>query len=113
LLHAQGDFFVSDNTHIDWDIWFATVGVESIDANHGLYFSQHSLLVQAAIRGQGVALVGDVIVSDEIASGQLVNLFEDTDIALNFSFYLVYSPAKAKLQRVQLFRQWLFDEIKA
>jgi len=111
LLHAQGDFFVADNTHIDWDMWCATVGVESMDTDHGLYYSQHNFLVEAAIRGQGVALVGDVIVRDELASGKLVKLFEDTDILLNFSFYLVYAKAKAQLKRVQIFRQWLFDEI--
>jgi len=111
LLHAQGDFFVADNTHIDWDMWCATVGVENMDTHHGLYFSQHNFLVEAAIRGQGVALVGDVIVRDELASGKLIKLFEDTDILLNFSFYLVYSKTKAQLKRVQIFKKWLFDEI--
>ena len=112
LLHAQADFFVTDNTHIEWDMWFASVGVKSIEGNQGLYFSQHSLLVAAAIRGQGIALVGDVIVRDEIASGQLVQLFKGTDILLNYSFYLVYSSTRAKLSRVQIFRKWLLDEIK-
>ncbi len=112
LLHAQRDFFITDDTHIDWDMWFATVGVKDIDAAHGLHFSQHNFLVDAAIRGQGIALVGDVIVSDELASGQLVKIFENTDIPLNFSFYLVYSKTKANLSRIQIFRQWLLDEIK-
>jgi len=112
LLHAQGDFFVTDNTHIDWDMWFSTIGVKNIDPNHGLYFSQHNLLVDAAIRGQGIALVGDVIVSDEIASGKLVKLFGNKDILLNFSFFLVYSNTKAELRRIQIFRKWILDEIK-
>jgi LysR family glycine cleavage system transcriptional activator len=113
-LHAQGDFFVSDNTHIDWDMWFASVGVagKDIDACHGLHFSQHNFLVDAAIRGQGIALVGDVIVSDELASGKLIKLFDDTDIPLNFSFFLVYSNTKAHLPRIKIFRQWLLDEVK-
>lgn len=112
LLHTQGDFFITDNTHIDWDMWFSTVGVKDIDTKHGMYFTQHNFLVDAAIRGQGVALVGDVIVKDEIASGKLVKLFEDTDILLNFSFFLVYSAAKAKLHPVQVFRKWIFEEIQ-
>lgn len=111
LLHTQSDFFVRDNTHVDWDMWFATVGSTHVDPHHGLHFSQHSLAVDAAIRGQGVALVGDVIVSDELASGQLIKLFDDTDIPLNFSFYLVYSKTKATLQRVQSFRTWLLNEV--
>jgi LysR family glycine cleavage system transcriptional activator len=111
LLHTQSGFFVRDNTHVDWDMWFASVGSSHINPNHGLHFSQHSLAVEAAIRGQGVALVGDVIVSNELASGQLIKLFEDTDIPLNFSFYLVYSKTKATLQRIQSFRTWLLNEV--
>jgi LysR family glycine cleavage system transcriptional activator len=111
LLHTQSDFFVRDSTHVDWDMWFASVGTSHIDPNHGLHFSQHSLAVDAAIRGQGVALVGDVVVSDELASGQLIKLFEHTDIPLNFSFYLVYSKTKAALQRVRSFRAWLLNEV--
>lgn len=112
LLHAQGDFFITDNTHIDWDMWFTSVGAKDIDANHGLHFTQHNFLVEAAIRGQGVALVGNVIIKEELASGQLVKLFENTDIPLNFSFYLIYSSNKANLTRIKAFREWLLGEIE-
>lgn len=113
LLHAHGDYFVmDDNTHVDWEMWFATIGVSDIDARHGLHFSQYNLLIEAAIRGQGVALVGDAVISDELETGQLVKLFEETDIPLNFSYYLAYSNNKANLPRVKIFRQWLLDEVK-
>ncbi|MCL4108039.1 UNVERIFIED_CONTAM: hypothetical protein GTU68_017067 [Idotea baltica] len=112
LLHAQGDFYMTDNTHIDWDMWFATVGAKGGNTTHGLHFSQHNFLVDAAIRGQGVALVGDVTISDELETGQLVKIFDNTDIPLNFSFFLVYSNTKAKLSRIKIFRQWLLDEVK-
>ncbi|MEB8431101.1 transcriptional regulator GcvA [Cocleimonas sp. KMM 6892] len=112
LLHAHGDYFFIDNTHVDWEMWFATVGAKGIDGRHGLHFSQHNLLVEAAIRGQGVALVGDVVVNDELKTGQLVKLFEDTDIPLKFSYYLIYPNVKSNLPRVKIFRQWLLDEVK-
>ena len=113
LLHAHGDYFVmDDNTHVDWEMWFATIGVNDIDARHGLHFSQYNLLIETAIRGQGVALVGDAVISDELASGQLVKLFEETDIPLGFSYYLAYSNNKTNLPRVKIFRQWLLAEVK-
>ena len=112
LLHAHGDYFFIDKTHVDWEMWFATVGVEGKGGRHGLHFSQHNLLVEAAIRGQGVALVGDVVVNEELKSGQLVKLFVDTDIPLKFSYYLIYSNARSNLPRIQIFRQWLLDEVK-
>lgn len=113
LLHAHGDYFyIDDNTHVDWEMWFATVGVDGIDASHGLHFSQYNLLIEAAIRGQGVALVGDAVISEELESGRLVKLFEETDIPLMFSYYLAYSSNKANLPRVKIFRQWLLNEVK-
>ena len=113
LLHAHGDYFqLDDNTHVDWEMWFATVGVDGIDASHGLHFSQYNLLIEAALRGQGVALVGDAVISEELESGQLVKLFEKTDIPLTFSYFLAYSNSKANLSRVKIFRQWLLDEVK-
>ncbi len=112
LLHAHGDYFYIDSTHVDWDMWFATVGVTGIDSRHGLHFSQHNLLVEAAIRGQGIALVGDIVVNDELESGQLVKLFENTDIPLKFSYYLIYSHTRSNQPRIKIFRQWLLDEVK-
>lgn len=113
LLHAQGDYFViDDDTHVDWEMWFATVGVQGIDARPGLHFSQYNLLIEAAIRGQGIALIGDAVISDELKSGQLVKLFEKTDIPLSFSYYLAYSNNKKNLSRVKIFRQWILDEVK-
>ena len=112
LLHAHGDYFYINSAQVDWEMWFATIGVEDINARHGLHFSQHNLLIEAAIRGQGVALVGDVVISDELKSGQLVKLFEDTDIPLNFSYYLIYSKSRSNQPRIQAFRQWLLSEVK-
>lgn len=112
LLHTRGDYFMIDNnTHVDWEMWFATVGVNGIDTERGLHFSQYNLLIEAAVRGQGVALVGDAVISDELKSGQLIKLFEETDIPLSFSYYLCY-PSDINTSRVKVFRQWILDEVK-
>ena len=112
LLHSHDDYFFTNNTHVDWEMWIATVGAKGVDASRGLHFSQHNLLIEAAVRGQGVALVGSITVSDELESGILVKPFEDSDIPLSPSYYLVYSNTKASLTRVKIFRQWLLDEVK-
>ena len=112
LLHAHGDYFYVESVQVDWEMWFATMGIENSNARHGLHFSQHNLLIEAAIRGQGVALVGDVVINDELKSRQLVKLFEDKDIPLNLSYYLIHSKIRSNQPRIQAFRQWLLDEVK-
>ena len=43
-----------------WDVWFQMAGLDNIDTTRGVHFAQHDLLVQAAIEGQGVALVASI-----------------------------------------------------
>lgn len=113
LLHPGNDsFYLNDKTHIDWEMWFATVGVKDVDLDHGLHYAQYSLLLDAVLAGQGVALVGDSVVRDEIKAGRLVKLFGNTDIELTFAYYLAYSKSKANLPRLKIFRQWLLQKVK-
>ena len=113
LLHPGNDsFYLNDNTNIDWEMWFATVGVTDVDLKHGLHYEQYSLLIEAAIAGQGIALVGDTVVNDEIKAGRLIKLFEDTEIPLSFSYHFACSNNKAHLPRVKAFRQWLLGEVE-
>lgn len=113
LLHANSDYFITeDDNQIDWKMWFENQNINDIDVGNGLHFSQYNLLIEAAIRGQGVALVGDIVIDDELKSGQLVKPFEDTDIPVNFAYHLAYSKNKTNLSRVKTFRQWLLNEIE-
>ena len=109
LLH--GEYYTNDNSQVDWGMWFATVGIDSVDTSHGLHFTQHDLVIEAAIQGHGVALVGSVAISNDLEEGRLVQLFE-TSIPLEFSYYLVYSNMKSSQLRIKSFRQWLLDEVK-
>lgn len=109
LIH--GDYYYLDPAQPDWAMWFKTVGVEDFDASHGLHFSNAEMVVQAAVEGQGVALIGSVIAEDDLAAGHLVRPLEHT-IPLNFAYYLVYPKSKANLPRVAAFREWLLEEAK-
>lgn len=109
LLH--GAYYSNTTTRVDWDMWLATVGVDGVDTSHGVHFSQQNLVVQAALDGQGVALVGSVAAHNDISKGRLVKLFEQS-IPLEFSYYFVCSKAKSRQSRIQLFRRWLLEEVK-
>lgn len=54
----------------DWAMWLAVVEAGDVDATHGIYFNQSELLIQAALDGQGVALVGSVMAESDIAAGR-------------------------------------------
>lgn len=112
LLHC--DFFLnaSSQRQPDWDMWFAMVGVEGIvDTTRGIHFSQHDLLVQAAIEGQGVALVASISASKALEDGLLIQPFESR-IPLDNSYYFIYPKSKSTLPCIEAFRKWLLEEVK-
>ncbi|TDJ16861.1 MAG: transcriptional regulator, partial [Gammaproteobacteria bacterium] len=61
------------------------------------------------IDGQGVALVGDVLVADDIAAGRLIRPF-DLSFPAAFAYYIVCPLITAERPRVVAFREWLLEE---
>lgn len=96
----------------DWQEWLQTAGVTGVDADRGPRFNHSSFAIQAAIEGHGVALASDILVSDDVAEGRLVYPFGRDNVgAAPFAYYLVYPPRKARLHRVQAFRDWIQQEV--
>lgn len=58
-----------------WRDWLRVAGMAHADASHGLRFSEVAHAIQAAVAGQGVALLNGVLVADELARGVLVAPF--------------------------------------
>lgn len=61
-----------------WRRWCAKAGIDDIDTESGQHFPDSLIAVQAAIAGQGVALVSLVLVTDALATGLLVTPFPST-----------------------------------
>ena len=107
LLHSQYD--ESDPGWPDWAMWLATVGVADVDTGHGIYFNQSEMLLEAAIEGQGIGLVGEVLVANDIAEGRLIQPFE-TKLPVRLCYHLVSSRQKAQSAKVVAFRDWILEQ---
>ncbi len=92
----------------DWGMWLATAGIDNIDASRGIFFNQGEMIINAAIEGQGIALVGNVLAAGEIEAGRLVHLCE-TKLPLRLSFHLVTSRQTALTTKVTAFREWILE----
>jgi LysR family glycine cleavage system transcriptional activator len=106
LLHSNYDAL--DPGWPDWAMWLAMVN-EDVDASHGIYFHQSDLLFQAALDGQGVALLANVMAEPEIAAGRLVQPFSNR-LPVKLNYHLVTSPQKALVPKVAAFREWVLQE---
>jgi len=107
LLHSNYDEL--DSGWPDWAMWLKVVDAEDVDSTHGIYFNQSDVLFQAAMDGQGVALVASVMADPEIAAGNLVQPFT-ARLPVKFNYHLVTSPHKARIAKVAAFREWLLAE---
>ena len=95
-----------------WDDWFATVGVPAPRAR-GPGYSHGSMSIEAAIRGEGVALGRSVLVAEDLAAGRLVELFPDARLAVEWGYDLVYPAGGRDHPKVCAFRAWMHDEVRA
>lgn len=100
----------SDNE--PWTPWFAAAGVAGREPTRGPIFDDSSLMLLAAVAGQGICLGRHAITMDEIASGRLVRPFATVVEAQN-SYYFVCRGADLATPSVVAFRNWLEARTKA
>lgn len=87
-----------------WKRWADAAGLR-LDIDGGLRFSDESHAIQAAIAGQGVALLGLPLVAAELASGALVQPFGP--VLPGDGFHLVTQPERAQQPEIVALRDWL------
>jgi LysR family glycine cleavage system transcriptional activator len=93
----------------DWAMWLRSAGVTGIDTERGPRFTQHSMALQVAVEGQGVALGTTSHVVDHIAAGRLVSPF-DLSMPTRFAYWVVAPESRTKESAIAAFRDWLIDE---
>jgi len=92
----------------EWEHWFGALGIHT--PIRGPLFDDTELSLQAAIRGQGIALGRSSLVADKLRSGALVEPFVQR-VAARSAYYLVHPPTAHPRASVRRFRAWLIEQI--
>ena len=95
----------------DWPLWFEAHGVDAPHAKKGPAFSESHLIVRAAVAGQGLALVRDIYVDDDLRSQRLVKALT-VKWPAQFAYYAVATSAALQKPAVRRFRDWLVEEAR-
>ncbi|MDA0785194.1 MAG: transcriptional regulator GcvA [Proteobacteria bacterium] len=98
-----------DLSRNDWPLWFAVAGVEPIDVSRGPQFDQTSMVIDAAVEGQGVALARRVLAARDLIAGRLVRPFDIT-LPAPYGYYIACPKSVADRAKIALFREWLVAE---
>ncbi|MGB0847808.1 MAG: LysR substrate-binding domain-containing protein [Thiolinea sp.] len=90
-----------------WESSLQQWGLNDLQPRKILGFNVDGLSIRAAINALGVALVHEVLVQDDLASGVLVRPFPELMIESVFRFHLVYPETERDALKTVQFREWL------
>jgi DNA-binding transcriptional LysR family regulator len=100
---------IHEVNHVQWNNWFEAQGQKLDGPLTGPRLSDASISFDAALAGQGIALVNELMASDELRSGQLVELY-DSQVELG-TYYLLHAPGRAGDAVIQGFKAWISASI--
>ena len=90
----------------DWLAWFEAAGLADVTVR-GPLFDSSLIMVQAAVRGEGVALVPYELFRREIESGQIVQPFA-IDATID-GYWLTRLKSRPQNAGMTAFRGWLLN----
>lgn len=90
-----------------WQRWFDTYPKGRLQPKRWLYFDYAYQMVQAAIAGQGVVLARMPLISEALASGDLVEVLPGKRIDSPLSYWQLTGPRAGARPEVIAFCEWL------
>jgi LysR family glycine cleavage system transcriptional activator len=97
--------------NVTWERWFTMMELP-YPKTRGPGYSHGSMSIEAAIRGEGVALGRSVLVTEDLAAGRLVSLFPEARLDVEWGYDLVYRMGNQDAPKVQTLRSWIADEVR-
>ncbi len=93
----------------DWTKWLEAAGVSAADVSRGPVMNRASMLIDAAVDGQGIALARTALAAWDLINRRLVRPFE-VALALSKTYWIVCPKATSALPKIATFRSWLLAE---
>tara|TARA_E500000318_G_C3552866_1_gene209746 strand:+ start:523 stop:1464 length:942 start_codon:yes stop_codon:yes gene_type:complete len=109
LLHF--DWTQSAQIQVSWKRWIELVGGSKLMIKGGARFNDYNAVVQAAIAGQGMALVGRPLVTEALAMGILVEPF-GWGYQNGYGYYAITAPRSDETDNddIAAFVAWVTNE---
>ncbi len=93
----------------DWSRWLEAAGVVGADTSRGPVLNRASMLIDAAVDGQGIALARTALAAWDLINGRLVRPFS-LSLRLSKTYWIVCPQATSTLPKIKACRDWLLAE---
>lgn len=106
------DFALIDiiGNHQQWDDWFKACSLKKSSSQIKHQVDTAATAVPLAIRGIGICLSYDELVTDQVRIGNLVAPFDDTIDTVD-NYYLIHNIALPLSKTAEVFRDWLLTKL--
>src|ERR1700688_2089529 len=99
--------------HLDdwkaWSKWLNAAGISDLKMPRGPALNRASMLIDAAIDGQGIALARTALAASDLINGRLARPF-DLGLKLSNTYWIVCPNATSTKPKIVTFRDWLLAE---
>ncbi|MBI3436857.1 MAG: transcriptional regulator GcvA [Proteobacteria bacterium] len=99
--------------HLDdrtaWSKWFDAAGVADAEVSRGPVLNRASMLIDAAVDGQGIALARTALAAWDLINRRVVKPF-NTSLRLSKTYWIVCPKATSSLPKIATFRNLLLAE---
>jgi LysR family glycine cleavage system transcriptional activator len=93
----------------DWTRWLEAAGVATAELSHGPVLNRASMVIDAAVDGQGIALARTTLAAWDLINGRLVRPLPET-LRLSKTYWIICPKATSALPKIATFRDWLLAE---
>ncbi len=102
---------IDGHSMFSWEVWLREVGLSGAEMNVRHTFNEASLVLDAAISGQGVMLAWQTLAGFAIAQGSLVVPF-GIRVPTGLGHYFVSAPSRRESKAAKAFKRWVRDEVE-
>lgn len=97
------------DSRADWTRWLRAAGISDDQVKHGPMLNRASMVIDAAINGQGIALARTTLAAWDLINGRLVRPFAEA-LRLSKTYWIICPKATSSLPKIVTFRDWLLAE---
>ena len=97
------------DSRADWTKWLRVAGISDDNVRHGPVLNRASMVIDAAINGQGIALARTTLAAWDLLNGRLVRPFAEA-LRLSKTYWIVCPKAVSNVPKVATFRNWILAE---
>jgi LysR family transcriptional regulator, glycine cleavage system transcriptional activator len=103
---------IQHSTFNEWRRWSQLAGIDVSDLSRPIVLEDFLVALKAAVTGEGVALLPEILVRDHIRRGELA-IFSPVSVESEYTFYIAHPPGAERRPLVRDLIAWLRAEAGA